>query len=85
MDDGDADVHHLIPKQKGGRKGPTATIHRFCHTKIHSLFTNGELKKQFSTIDALRTHPEIDKFISWVQGKPSNFYMKNSQAKAKRK
>jgi len=85
MAEADCDEHHLIPKQKGGRKGPTVTIHRFCHTKIHSLFTNNELKKLYSTIEDLRAHPDMAKFIEWVQGKPSDFYMKNTMTKKRRR
>ncbi len=84
MEPEDADAHHLIPKHKGGNKGPVAVIHRFCHTKIHSVFTNGELKKAYSTIDAIRAHPDMTAFVEWVQGKPSNFYMKNSQSNKRR-
>ena len=85
MDEDDADKHHLVPKQKGGKKGDVTIIHVFCHTKIHSLFTNAELKKQFSTIEKLREHPEIMKFIAWVADKPSSFYMKNTQRKERRR
>ncbi len=85
MDRDDEDLHHLIPKQKGGAKGPTVALHRFCHTKIHSLFTNAELKKSYSTIAALREHPEMVKFIEWVKDKESGFYMKNSEAKTRKK
>ena len=77
IDPGDGDDHHLVPKQKGGKKGDVVHLHRFCHTKIHSIFTNGELKKTYSTVTALRQHPEIEKFVLWVQGKPSGFYSSN--------
>jgi hypothetical protein len=85
MDDADADRHHLIPRQKGGSKGPTVDLHRFCHTKIHSIFTNKELAKTYNTVEALQAHPEIAKFIEWVATKPSSFYMKNSETGGKKK
>lgn len=85
MEAGDGDRHHLIPRHKGGDKGPTAIIHRFCHTKIHSVFTNSELARSYNTIEALRSHPEIERFITWVKDKPSSFYMKNDEAKGRRK
>ena len=77
VEQGDGDDHHLIPQQKGGKSGPTVHIHRFCHSKIHATFTNYELAKVYSTIDALRAHPEIVKFIAWVADKPSSFKTKN--------
>jgi hypothetical protein len=85
MNDEDADAHHLIPKQKGGKKGQTILIHRFCHTKIHSLFTNSELKNSYHNIDLLLSHPEIQKFVTWVQDKPSDFYMKNEMTKTQKR
>lgn len=75
---GDGDEHHLIPRQKGGRDGPTVHIHRFCHTKIHATFTNYELAKVYSTPEAIRAHPIMADFITWVADKPSDFYMKNA-------
>lgn len=85
MDEMDADEHHLVPRQHGGRKHPTVMLHRFCHTKIHSVLTNKELAKRFYTIEALRTHPEIATFIEWVRNKPSSFYMKNSLSNDRRR
>lgn len=76
----DSDRHHLIPKQKGGKKGPCVDIHLFCHRKIHSLFTNQELAKKLNTIEALRAEPEIEKFVEWVSGKPSSYNVKNDQS-----
>ena len=35
--------HHLTPKTFGGRTA--VWIHRVCHTKVHSLFTERELKE----------------------------------------
>lgn len=80
IEPGDGDDHHLIPVHKGGSGGRVEHIHRFCHTKIHSLFTNAELAKSYSTPELIRSHPEMQEFIRWVQGKPSGFYMKNTMA-----
>lgn len=79
VEKGDGDDHHLVPVQKGGKRGPTVHIHRFCHTKIHATFTNYELAKVYSTVEALRAHPEIAKFIAWVEDKPSSFKVKNDR------
>lgn len=79
VEKGDGDEHHLIPKHKGGEEGPTVHIHRFCHTKIHSLFTNYELAKTYNTPEKIREHPDMAAFIKWVANKPSNFKMKNDR------
>lgn len=77
-----ADEHHLIPKSFKGKV--TETIHRVCHTKIHSVFTEKELAVHYHTFDRLKEHDEIKKFIKWVAKKPPDFYTKNEQTNRKR-
>jgi hypothetical protein len=67
------DAHHLVPKCKGGRH--TEFLHRVCHRQIHALLTETELARQYATVDALLAHPEIRRFVSWVQRKPDNFFV----------
>lgn len=64
------DKHHLIPKSRGGVE--TVILHRLCHQQIHALLTETQLARDFSSIEALRAHPEIAKFIAWVSNKPAN-------------
>ena len=66
------DWHHLIPKLKGGRE--TAPMHRICHRQIHALFTENELARLYATAEALRAHPEVNKFVAWVADKPGDFH-----------
>lgn len=72
-----ADDHHLIPKCFGGKE--TVLLHRICHSKIHSTFSERELKNQYNTIEKLKTHPEIIKFIKWVANKPPSFHTKTKK------
>ena len=74
------DIHHLTPKLKGGKKGPRVTLHKVCHKKIHSLFTEGELARSYNTLGKLLEHPEIQKFIEWVSKKHPEFYESSKQA-----
>ncbi len=69
--------HHLTPKLKGGKHGPVAILHSVCHSKIHSLFSESELARHFSSIDSLRSHPDIAKFIRWIRKRPENFVSRN--------
>ena len=69
-------VHHLIPKQKGGRGGPTVLLHDICHKEIHAALTAGELARNFSTPEALREHPRLQKFAEWVAKRPPEFLSK---------
>ncbi len=67
--------HHLIPKTFKGREG--ITIHKICHQKIHSVFTERELLHVYHTVETLCEHEEMSKFIKWVSKKDPDFYDKN--------
>lgn len=64
------DAHHLVPKSRGG--DDTVMLHRLCHRQIHALLTENQLAKHYSTIEALKNHPEIAKFIDWISQKPTH-------------
>jgi len=66
------DAHHLVPKSKGGRQ--TEYLHRICHRQVHALFTESELAIQYSTVETLLAHREIQRFVSWVKTKPAEFF-----------
>lgn len=67
------DAHHLVPKCKGGRQ--TEYLHRVCHRQIHALLNETELARQYATVDALRSHPELQTFVAWVKTKPDDFFV----------
>ncbi|WP_159952068.1 HNH endonuclease signature motif containing protein [Rhizobium sp. 18065] len=69
--DDEIDAHHLIPKSKGGKK--TVGLHRVCHDQIHAIFTDSQLAKNFSTIEALLEDPTVQKFVAWIKSKPPGF------------
>ena len=75
-------VHHLIPRTFKGRE--TITLHIVCHTKIHSVFTERELLSKYHTVERLREHPEMEKFIHWVAKKSPEFRDRNRMTKEKR-
>lgn len=64
------DAHHLIPKSRGGVE--TVILHRLCHRQIHALLTEQQLARHYSTIEALRAHPEMAKFVEWIRNKPTH-------------
>jgi len=75
--------HHVVPKSLGGRDAHW--IHRVCHSKIHSLFTERELLHQYNTFEALRAHPELEKFIAWVRRKDPQFTSRNAASTSRRR
>ena len=72
------DAHHLIPKSHRGTE--TVLLHRICHRQIHALFTETELARQYNTVDKLKNHEEILRFIQWVKQKPDDFFERSRKS-----
>ncbi|WP_306114788.1 MULTISPECIES: HNH endonuclease [unclassified Roseovarius] len=77
-------LHHLIPKLKGGKGGPTVLLHQICHNEIHATLTEAELARDYATINALQAHPRLAKFIRWVAKRPLDFHSKTPGRRRKR-
>ncbi len=65
--------HHLIPKLKGGKGGPTILIHHVCHKEIHATLSEAELARVYHSVEMLRGHPRLAKFFTWVAKRPPDF------------
>ena len=87
--------HHLIPKTRHANKktqkmftieqlNKTISICAPCHKNIHANITEKDLERSFPTIESLKTHPEISKFISWIKKKPDGFSVPFKQSKDRR-
>ena len=70
--------HHLVPltrlrheRRKNGKfdvnKVVIAQTCQPCHDKVHSLFSEKELEKDYNTIEKIRAHPDMQLFIQWVK------------------
>lgn len=70
--------HHLVPKLRGGAGGPVARLHQICHNEIHATLSETELATRYKTLEALRAHPRIVKFINWVASKPPTFHSRSA-------
>lgn len=77
-------LHHLTPKLKGGKRGPTVLLHQICHNEIHTTLTEGELARDFNTPEALRAHPRLARFIRWVAKRPPEFHSRSAGGRRKR-
>ncbi len=78
--------HHLVPRcrtrknlkkpaqraEARARKHETANVCSDCHRTLHATFTERELETTYSTLEDLRAHPQIKKFIAWVQKHPTD-------------
>ncbi len=69
-------LHHLIPKLKGGKGGPTVLLHHQCHREIHATLSEAELARSYNTMEALRSHPRLAKFAAWIAKRPPDFASK---------
>ena len=73
--------HHLIPrarhnkqlKKKYGKEflNKTAMLCRPCHSQIHTLFTEKELERKYSTIVLLKADERVIDWIEWVRKRPT--------------
>ena len=77
-------LHHLVPKLKGGKGGPTVLLHQICHNEIHATLTEAELARDFHTPEALRAHPRLAGFLRWVAKRPPNFHSRSAGGRRKR-
>lgn len=73
--------HHLLPLSKGGRGTQTVLLHKICHDKIHSVFTEMELKRKYNTVISLKEHEAMDAFLKWVSKKEPQFYDRSVRKK----
>ncbi|SFC64677.1 HNH endonuclease [Tropicimonas isoalkanivorans] len=77
-------LHHLVPKLRGGKGGPTVRLHQICHNEIHATLTETELARDYASIDALRDHPRLAKFIAWVSRRPPDFHARSPGPRRRR-
>lgn len=74
--------HHLIPKsrtiKKKGRRDfdweaalqNQALLCRPCHSQAHKILSERAMEREYATIEALASHPEMRKFTDWIRNKP---------------
>lgn len=67
-------LHHLTPKLKGGTHKGTVRLHQICHSAIHARYSEAEIARRLSDVDALRQDPEIGRFVAWIRTKPDDFH-----------
>lgn len=78
-------LHHLVPKLKGGKHGETVLLHQICHNEIHACLTETELARDYATMEALRAHPHLQKFIAWVRKKDPAFHSRSTKNPKRRR
>lgn len=77
------DAHHLLPRSQGGTD--TVALHRICHQAIHATLNEQELARDFRTVEALRQHPDLGRFIAWVKKRPADYLDRSRWTRERRR
>jgi hypothetical protein len=73
--------HHLTPRARGGTRLGTVRLHQICHRAIHARYSEVEIARRLADIEALKSNPELARFIAWVRTKPADFHAPTRRAK----
>ncbi|GAB3227057.1 HNH nuclease-like protein HlpB [Hymenobacter seoulensis] len=57
----------MVPREEGGRFGPTVELCQPCHSTIHLLLSNRDLARRYNSVEALREAEELQKYLHWVR------------------
>jgi hypothetical protein len=63
--------HHPVPKSRGGRD--VVPMHPICQQTLIANFTNAELQRHATDLDALLANPNVSRFVAWVAKKDPDF------------
>jgi hypothetical protein len=63
--------HHPVPKSRGGRD--VVPMHSICQQTLIANFTNSELQRHATDVDALLANANVRKFVDWVAKKDRDF------------
>lgn len=79
-------AHHLHPKVRGGKDGPTCPLCVDCHRFLNTQYTENEQRDRFPTADALRTDGAMMKFSLFARKQHKRvFQVESRRRKAKRR
>jgi hypothetical protein len=63
--------HHPVPKSRGGRD--VVPMHAICQNTLIANYTNSELQRHGTDVEALLANPTVRKFVDWVANKDPDF------------
>ncbi len=79
--------HHLIPQTRHSNKKNKrdfdreevktrlALLCRPCHKQVHACLTEKELERSYNTLEELKVHREIARFVDWIKDKPADTHV----------
>lgn len=59
--------HHLVPREEGGKHGPTVDLCQPCHSSVHRFLSNRDLARRYPTVEALRQAEELQTYLRWIR------------------
>ena len=77
--------HHLIPRARHGnrrnrRDFDRGDVHRRiawlcrpCHDHVHAVLSEKALERDYNTLEQLRGHPDVARFVAWIAARPADF------------
>ncbi len=79
--------HHLVPQTRHGktrwnrdrysrRQLQHELILRLCsacHRQVHATLSERELERDYPSLERLREHPDLARFVAWIRTKPPGF------------
>ena len=81
-------LHHLRPKQKGGKADQRVAFCKPCHKQVHATFDNAALARMYSDLQILRSAPQLQPFLNWIRkqkpGRNFRTVTSNSHPRSKR-
>ena len=60
-------LHHLKPKQKGGKAEDRTPLCKPCHKQLHATYSNKELATDYLTVESLREAKALQPFLGWIR------------------
>jgi hypothetical protein len=60
-------LHHLKPRQKGGKAEHRTPLCKPCHKQLHATFSNNDLDKLYASIESLRAASPLQPFLTWIR------------------
>ena len=63
--------HHLVPVHKPGKREERAKLCSDCHSQIHMLFSNQELKKEYNTTKSIKNSKRMQAYLKFIENRNS--------------
>ena len=60
-------LHHLKPRQKGGKAEHRTPLCKPCHKQLHATFSNAALAQVYDSVESLRRAEPLQAFLKWIR------------------